>query len=84
LLNLEGVFTILIAVMVFGEHLSSVSALASVFLILGALLMSYEPGPARGDFLGVLAVLGAFLSWAIENNLSQRLSLRGARPFAFA
>jgi drug/metabolite transporter (DMT)-like permease len=80
LLNLEAVFTILIAVMVFGEHLSSVSALASVFLILGALLMSYEPGPARGDFLGVLAVLGAFLSWAIENNLSQRLSLRD--PYA--
>jgi drug/metabolite transporter (DMT)-like permease len=80
LLNLEAVFTILIAVMVFGEHLSSGSALASALLLLGALLTSYEPGPAGGDFVGVFAMLGACFSWAIENNLSQRLSLRD--PYA--
>ena len=80
LLNLEAVFTILIAVMIFGEHLSSGSALASGLVIFGALVMSYNSGPVGGDLFGVLAVAGACLSWAVENNLSQRLSLRN--PYA--
>ena len=80
LLNLETVFTILIAVIIFHEHLSAGSATASALLIFGALLMSYEPGPARGDLIGIVSVMGACLCWAIENNLSQRLSLRD--PYA--
>lgn len=80
LLNLEAVFTILIAVVIFGEHLSSASALASGLVVFGALMMSYDSGPVGGDLPGVLAVAGACLSWAVENNLSQRLSLRN--PYA--
>jgi drug/metabolite transporter (DMT)-like permease len=76
LLNLEAVFTILIAVTLLGEHLTSQSGLASIFVILGAVVLSYQPGAVRGDFLGMLAIVGACLSWAIDNNLSQRLSLR--------
>jgi len=76
LLNLEAVFTILIAVFVFREHLGLDSAIGSVLVILGAALLGYQPGPVRGDIAGVLAIAGACLSWAIDNNLSQRLSLR--------
>lgn len=76
LLNLEAVFTILIAVLIFGEHLGMSGAMASVIVIVGAVLVGYQPGPVRGDTLGVLAIVGACLSWAIDNNLSQRLSVR--------
>jgi drug/metabolite transporter (DMT)-like permease len=39
-------------------------------------VLTYRPGALRGDAIGILAVLGACLCWAIDNNLSQRLSLR--------
>jgi drug/metabolite transporter (DMT)-like permease len=76
LLNLEAVFTILLAVIVFHEHLSRSLAAASGLVVLGALLLSYQPGSLGGGVLGVMAIVGACLSWAIDNNLSQRLSLR--------
>jgi drug/metabolite transporter (DMT)-like permease len=76
LLNLETVFTIVLAVIIFREHLSRSSAVASALVISGALLMSYQPGPISGGSLGVVAIVGACLSWAIDNNVSQRLSLR--------
>jgi drug/metabolite transporter (DMT)-like permease len=76
LLNLEAVFTILLAVFAFREHLGFGSVAASVFVVLGAVLLSYQPGAVRGDIVGALAIAGACLSWAIDNNLSQRLSIR--------
>jgi drug/metabolite transporter (DMT)-like permease len=76
LLNLEAVFTILLAVVVFHEHLSRSSATAAALVVLGALLLSNEPGNVGRGVLGVMAIVGACLSWAIDNNLSQRLSVR--------
>jgi drug/metabolite transporter (DMT)-like permease len=76
LLNLEAVFTILLAVIDFHEHLSRSLAAASGLVVLGALLLSNQPGNLGGGILGMMAVLGACLSWAIDNNVSQRLSLR--------
>jgi drug/metabolite transporter (DMT)-like permease len=76
LLNLEVVFTILIALIVFHEHLSRSSVAASGLVVLGALLLSSQPGNAGGGALGVMSIVGACVSWAIDNNLSQRLSLR--------
>jgi drug/metabolite transporter (DMT)-like permease len=76
LLNLEAVFTILLAVLWFREHLGLSGATPAVAVIVGAVLVGYQPGLVRGDALGVLAIVGACLSWAIDNNLSQRLSVR--------
>ena len=76
LLNLEAVFTILLAVVVFHEHLDREGVIASVIIILGAVLLSYQPGIVEGTFMGVVAITGACFCWAIDNNLSQRLSLR--------
>ena len=76
LLNLEAVFTIVIAVIVFREHLSWSSAGASALVVSGALLLSYQPGPIGGGLLGIAAIVGACVGWAIDNNVSQRLSLR--------
>jgi drug/metabolite transporter (DMT)-like permease len=45
-------------------------------VIFGAVLIGYSGGSAEGQLVGVLAIVGACLSWAIDNNLSQRVSLR--------
>lgn len=76
LLNLEAPLTILLAVAFFGEHLGRTQLAAASLIILGAVLLAYQPGALAGDWLGVLAMAGACLSWAIDNNLSQRLTLR--------
>ena len=76
LLNLEAPFTVLVAILVFREHLVRLELGGVIVIMLAAAILTYRPGTIRGDIFGVLAVLGACLCWAIDNNLSQRLSLR--------
>jgi drug/metabolite transporter (DMT)-like permease len=77
LLNLEAPLTILLAVVVFGEHLGRRGAVAAVLIALGAALLGYLPGLAvRADWRGVAAIVAACLGWAIDNNATQRLSVR--------
>ena len=76
LLNLEAPFTVLIAILVFREHLVRLELAGVLVIVVGAGILMYRPGAIRGDVVGILAVLGACLCWAIDNNLSQRLSLR--------
>jgi drug/metabolite transporter (DMT)-like permease len=76
LLNLEGVFTIAIAMLLFGEHLGEREAIGAAAVLAGALLLTYRPGDMRGDLVGALAIAGACMSWGLDNNLTQRLSIR--------
>jgi drug/metabolite transporter (DMT)-like permease len=76
LLNLEAPFTVLVAVLVFREHLGRLELAGVLAIVVAAGILTYQPGAIRGDVVGILAVLGACLCWAIDNNLSQRLSLR--------
>jgi drug/metabolite transporter (DMT)-like permease len=76
LLNLEAVFTMLIALLLFREHLAATEALAAVLIVLGAALLGFRAGAIRADWLGIVAIAGACLSWGLDNNLTQRLSLR--------
>lgn len=76
LLNFEAPFTILLAVLLFKEHLGLRGMVAGLLVVAGALVLAYEPGDWRADKRGILAICGACLSWAIDNNLTQRLSLR--------
>jgi drug/metabolite transporter (DMT)-like permease len=76
LLNLEAPFTILAAVLVFGEHLGRRAALAALLLVGGAALLGWQAGEVSGAWLGALAIAAACASWAIDNNLTQRLTLR--------
>lgn len=82
LLNLEAPLTMALAVVVFREHLSRRELLAAAALVLGAALFRLEPGPSRIDGLGIALIAAACLCWAIDNNLTQRLSLRD--PLAIA
>lgn len=84
LLNLEAPFTILLAVWFFREHMGARLALSSAFVVAGASLLAWQPGGEaarssgewRSGLTGVLFLAGACLSWALDNNLTQRLSLR--------
>jgi drug/metabolite transporter (DMT)-like permease len=76
LLNLEAPFTMILAVIAFREHLDPRALVGALTIVGGALLLAYRPGTFAGDRLGCAAIAGACVSWAIDNNLSQRLSLR--------
>lgn len=82
LLNLEGVFTALLAWFVFRENVDRRVA-TGFFLIAGAgVLLSWEGAPSEGLPLGALAVIAACLAWALDNNLTQRVS--GSDPMQVA
>jgi drug/metabolite transporter (DMT)-like permease len=78
LLNAEGVFTALIAWIVFREATDRRIVTGFVLIAAGAVVLSW-PGQAQfGGMWPTLAVLGACLSWGIDNNLTQRLALTDA------
>ncbi|HKY34904.1 MAG TPA: DMT family transporter [Polyangiaceae bacterium] len=80
LLNVEGPLTMGIAVLVFREHLGRYGVVAAACVLVGAALLRFQPGAVGADTWGMAAIAGACLAWAIDNNLTQRLSLRD--PFA--
>lgn len=76
LLNLEAPFTIVIALVLFGEHLGRRAVFGAALIVSGGLLLAYGPGRLDADPVGVLCIAGACLSWGLDNNLTQRLTLR--------
>jgi len=74
LLNLEGVFTAALAWFVFRENFDRRIALGMLVIVAGGVLLSWEGRLAWGGLLGPLAVAGASLCWAIDNNLTQKVS----------
>ena len=78
LLNAEGVFTALMAWFIFKENVDRRIALGMVAIVAGALVLSW-PGEARlGTVWPALAVLGACAAWAVDNNLTRKVSLADA------
>ncbi|HEY0133056.1 MAG TPA: EamA family transporter [Nannocystis sp.] len=76
LLNLEAPLTIVLAAVLFGEHLGRRATLATICVLLGAVVLRVTPGEVVVDSLGVAAIAAACLCWALDNNLTQRLSLK--------
>ncbi|MBV9727428.1 MAG: DMT family transporter [Gammaproteobacteria bacterium] len=75
LLNLEGVLTALLAWVVFRENVDRRIALGMALIIAGGALLAWPSGAGAGTSLwGALAVAGACLCWAIDNNLTRKLS----------
>lgn len=80
MLNLEAVFTLLLALAVFGEHLGRKAAWGAAAVTAGAAVLGVGGGESRADWIGIGCVALACLCWAIDNNLTQRLS--GRDPFS--
>jgi drug/metabolite transporter (DMT)-like permease len=78
LLNAEAVFTALTAWFVFRENFDCRIAFGMALIVAGASVLSW-PGEARlGAALPAAAVLGACLAWALDNNLTRKVSLADA------
>jgi drug/metabolite transporter (DMT)-like permease len=76
LLNLEAPFTVLLAVALFGEHLGARAGVATALIVCGGVVLSGASPDVGGSWLGSLLVAAACAAWAVDNNLTQRLSLR--------
>jgi drug/metabolite transporter (DMT)-like permease len=73
LLNLEGVFTALMAWFVFRENFDRRIAFGMVLIVAGGALASLDAG-AGSIGPESLLVAGACLAWAVDNNLTRRIS----------
>jgi len=74
LLTLEGVFTALIAWIVFREPFNKRVGLGMAAIFLGAVLLALcSPSGGAGTF-GAVAVAAACLSWAIDNNCTSKIA----------
>lgn len=76
LLNLEAPLTIVLAALLFGEHLGRRVVVASICILLGAVVLRVSPGEVAADLVGVVTVAAACLCWALDNNFTQRLTLK--------
>jgi drug/metabolite transporter (DMT)-like permease len=80
LLNLETVFTALLAWFAFGQNVDRRVAFGMLAIVAGAAVLAW-PGSlpsgaaAAGHWTGPLAVAGACLAWALDNNLTRKVAL---------
>ncbi len=75
LLNLEAVLTAVIAWLVFHENAGRRIVLGMLMILAGGAMLSWPTtGDPSADWLGPLAIAGACLCWAIDNNLTRKVS----------
>ena len=79
LLNLEGVFTIVLGILWFGEHLGRRAWIGAIGVLGGAALLGLDGGGGEATVLGVALVLAACVGWAVDNNVTQVLTTRDPR-----
>lgn len=79
LLNLEGPLTILVGIALFREHLSRPAAIGALVVFTGALVLGFESGDTEADWIGVVLITAACAGWALDNNLTQSLTVRDPR-----
>ena len=76
LLNLEGPLTLVVGVIALREYLGGRSWIGAATVFGASALLAIQ-GPTGGaDVLGVVLITTACLGWAIDNNLTQQLSIR--------
>ena len=81
LLNFEAVFTVALGVLFSGERVGARGWRGIALLIAGAVLLSGAGESAGGVTrpLGAFLVVAACACWGLDNNVTQRISLRDAR-----
>ena len=79
LLNLEAVLTAVIAWVVFKENADRRIVFGMLAIVAGGVVLAWADGQGGAtDWLGPLAIIGACLCWAIDNNLTRRVSASDA------
>jgi len=74
LLNLEAVFTALIAWSMFRENFDRRIALGVAAVVAGGLMLAWAPVESGSTAVGLLLIVAACLCWGIDNNLTRRIS----------
>lgn len=78
LLNAESVFTAILAWFVFKENVDRRVALGMSAIVIGAVILTGSIELQIESFWPALAVLGACFAWALDNNLTRKVSLADA------
>ncbi len=78
LLNAEGVFTAVLAWVVFRENVDRRIAIGMVAIVAGAAVLSVPSGANFGSPWPALAILAACLCWGLDNNLTRKVALTDA------
>ena len=81
LLNIEGVATAAIAWLVFKENTDRRIVLGMAAIVTGGALLAWQPG-SWALSTGALLVVGACLCWAVDNNLTRKVSTNDAMLIA--
>jgi drug/metabolite transporter (DMT)-like permease len=74
LLNFEAVLTVLLAAVFFGEHVSRRVWMATAAMFVAGLALAWSPGEALELSPSALAVIGACLAWALDNNATRNIA----------
>lgn len=78
LLNAEGVLTALLAWFAFKENVDRRIALGMAAIVIGVLILSWPGDVHFAKLWPALAIVGACFAWAIDNNLTRKVSLTDA------
>lgn len=82
LLNMETVLTALLAWFVFKENFDRRIFFGMSLIVAAGILLSWDQVPALGVPWGALAIVAACLCWAIDNNLTRKVSASDAVQIA--
>lgn len=75
LLTLEGVLTALLAWFVFKENFDRRIAVGMFSIVAGAVVLNWQPDITVNELVGPAAIVGACVAWALDNNLTRKVSL---------
>lgn len=78
LLNLEAVLTALLAWVFFKESTDRRIIFGMLFIVAGGILLAWPNQLGQRHWAGVIAIALACLCWAIDNNLTRRISTADA------
>jgi drug/metabolite transporter (DMT)-like permease len=84
LLNLEGVLTALLAWFVFRENFDRRIAIGMAAIVIGGIVLSWDPAGTAGWSVGALLVACACACWALDNNLTRKIATHDALMIACA
>jgi drug/metabolite transporter (DMT)-like permease len=77
MLNLEAVFTLVLARLFYAEHVGRRVAMAAALLVAGGALLVFDRGASAAGpshVIGLVAVAAAAFGWAMDNTLAKPLS----------
>lgn len=81
LLNVEGVLTAVLAWVVFKENANRHVVAGMLAIVLGGVLLAWQPTEARLS-MGAVLIVAACACWAVDNNLTRKVSANDAMLIA--